>query len=150
MTLDDGEILEGWNLNTHTDLILDFTRLAENILKNRLGESPLRTYLYGHSAGAMLGRLINYVPGLNQDNATGTKYIDGVLHEDSGGGRYLPILEDIGRVVLFANQQERQRFVKSIALTHQFYIRRRNIDRSRPHCVSPAYLMNIRMYSNFL
>ncbi|TDI10956.1 MAG: hypothetical protein E2P08_01155 [Acidobacteria bacterium] len=152
VTLDDGEILEGWNLNTHTDLILDFARLAENLLKNRLGESPLRTYLYGHSAGAMIGRLINYVPGLNEDDATGTKYIDGFLHDDSGGGRYLPILEENGRDVLFTNQQERQRFVKTIEITHQLYIRRRNTNSRRniPSWVSPVYLMNKRMNAKIL
>ena len=152
VTLDDGEILEGWNLNTHTDLILGFARLAENLLKHRLGESPLRTYLYGHSAGAMIGRLINYVPGLNEDDATGTKYIDGFLHDDSGGGRYLPILEENGRDVLFTSQQERQRFVKTIEITHQFYIRRRNTNsrRSIPSWVSPVYLMNKRMTAKIL
>ncbi len=152
VTLDDGEILEGWNLNTHTDLILGFTRLAENLLKNRLGESPSRTYLYGHSAGAMIGRLINYVPGLNEDDATGTNYIDGFLHDDSGGGRYLPILEENGRDVLFTNQQERQRFVKTIEITHQLYIRRRNTNSRRniPSWVSPVYLMNKRMNAKIL
>jgi hypothetical protein len=152
VTLDDGEILEGWNLNTHTDLILGFARLAENLLKNRLGESPLRTYLYGHSAGAMIGRLINYVPGLNEDDATGTKYIDGFLHDDSGGGRYLPILEENGRDVLFTSQQERQRFVKTIEITHQLYIRRRNTNSRRniPRWVSPVYLMNKRLNAKIL
>jgi len=152
VTLDDGEILEGWNLNTHTDLILGFARLAENLLKNRLGESPLRTYLYGHSAGAMIGRLINYVPELNEDDATGTKYIDGFLHDDSGGGRYLPILEENGRDVLLTNQQERQRFVKTIEITHQLYIRRWNGNRTRniPRWVSPVYLMNKRMNAKIL
>jgi len=152
VTLDDGEILEGWNLNTHTGLILGFTGLAENLLKNRLGESPLRTYLYGHSAGAMIGRLVNYVPGLNEDDATGTKYIDGFLHDDSGGGRYLPILEENGRDILFTKQQERQRFVKTIEITHQLYIRRRNTNRSRnvPRWVSPVYLMNKRMNAKIL
>ena len=152
VTLDDGEILEGWNLNTHTDLILGFTGLAENVLKNRLGESPLRTYLYGHSAGAMIGRLINYVPGLNEDDANGTKYIDGFLHDDSGGGRYLPILEDNGGDILFTKELERQRFVKTVEITHQLYIRRRNTSRSNniPRWVSPVYLMNKRINAQIL
>jgi len=150
VTLDDGEILEGRNFNTHTDLILGFAKLAENLLKNRLGESPLRTYLYGHSAGAMIGRLVNYVPGLNEDDATGTKYIDGFLHDDSGGGRYLPVLEENGRDVLFTKQQERQRFVKTIEITHQLYIRRRNTNRNIPRWVSPVYLMNKRLNAKIL
>ena len=57
--LDDGDILEGWNLNTHTGIILDLVQLAENLLRERLGVKPLRTYWYGHSAGGMIGWLIN-------------------------------------------------------------------------------------------
>ena len=67
--LDDGDILEGWNLNTHTGFILDLVLLAENLLRERLGEKPLRTYWYGHSAGGMIGRLINYKPGENFDES---------------------------------------------------------------------------------
>jgi len=151
VTLDDGEILEGWNLNTHTDLILGFTGLAENLLKNRLGESPLRTYLYGRSAGAMIGRLVNYVRGVNVDE-NGGPIIDGFLNDDSGGGIPLPILEENGRDTLFVTEKERRRFVKTIEITHQFYIRRRNIDRSRnlPRWMSPVYLMNKRLNAKIL
>ena len=119
--LDDEDILEGWNLNTHTGFILDLVQLAENLLKDRLGEKPLRTYWYGHSAGGMLGRLINYKPGENFDES-GEPIIDGFLNDDSGGGMYLPVLEENGRDVLFTKQQERQRFVKTIEITHQLYI----------------------------
>ena len=56
--LDDGDILEGWNLNTHTGFILDMVLLAEHLLREGLGERPSRTYWFGHSAGGMMGRLI--------------------------------------------------------------------------------------------
>jgi hypothetical protein len=44
VVLDDGEIVQGRNLNIHADLLLDMIRLSENLLKDRLGEKPLRTY----------------------------------------------------------------------------------------------------------
>jgi len=108
VTLDDGEILEGWNLNVHTGLILDLVQLAENLLKDRLGEKPLRTYWYGHSAGGMNGRLINYKPGENLDES-GEPIIDGFLNDDSGAGLYLPVLEKNGRDTLFVTEKERRR-----------------------------------------
>jgi len=149
VTLDDGEILEGWNLNTHTDLILGFTRLAENLLKNRLGESPLRTYLYGHSAGGMIGRLVNYVRGLNVDE-NGGPIIDGFLNDDSGGGMYLPVLEENGKDTLFVTEKERRRFVKTIEITHQLYIRRSINIQNLPRWVSPVWFVNKRMNAKIL
>ena len=43
--LDDGDVLEGWNFNTHTGLLLGFAQLAENILEARLGKRPSHTLL---------------------------------------------------------------------------------------------------------
>jgi len=149
--LDDGDILDRWNLNTHTGFILDLVQLAENLLKDRLGERPLRTYWYGHSAGGMIGRLINYKPGENFDES-GEPIINGFLNDDSGGGMYLPVLEVNGRDVLFVTEKERQRFVKTIEITHQLYIRRWNSNSSRnfPRWVSPGFLMNKRMNAKIL
>ena len=98
--LDAGDVLDGWNLNAHTGLLLGFAQLAENILEARLGERPSSTYWYGHSAGGMTARLINYKPGENLD-ANGDPIIDGFLNDDSGGGRYLPFVEKNGRNTLF-------------------------------------------------
>ena len=118
VTLDDGEILEGKNLNSHSGLILGFVRLAENILKGRLGEKPLRTYWRGHSSGGMNARLVNYVPGVNVDESGGP-IIDGFLNDDTGAGLFLPILEENGVDILFAGEEERQRFAKTIEIHHQ-------------------------------
>ncbi len=113
VTLDDGEVVEGRNLNIHTSLMLDFIRLAENLVKARLGEEPVRTYWFGHSAGGMNGRLMNYVPGLNI-NENGDLIIDGFLNHDTGAGLFLPIFEEHGVDILFAGEEERQRFAKTI------------------------------------
>ncbi len=150
VALDEGEILPDRNLNTHSGLILGFVRLAQNLLKARLGEKPLRTYWFGHSAGAMKGRLVNYVSGENIDEE-GETIIDGFLNSDSAGGRYLPILERNGRDTLFVTEQERERFVKTIEISHQLYIRRMDTrSRSLPPWVSPVYLINKRMNAKIL
>jgi len=147
--LDDGDILEGWNLNTHTGFILDLVQLAENLLKDRLGEKPLRTYWYGHSAGGMIGRLINYKPGENFDES-GEPIIDGFLNDDSGGGRYLPVVEENGKDVLLVTEKERQRFVKTIEVPHQLFMRQRRPRPGVPKWLSPVYLINHRMTAKIL
>jgi len=151
MVLDDGEILTGKNVDKQPGLLLSFAQLAENLLKARLGQKPLRTYWYGHSSGGMNGRLVNYVRGLNVDE-NGGPIIDGFLNDDSGAGLYLPVLEENGRDTLFVTEKERQRFVKTIEITHQLYIVRMNTNRSRnlPRWVSPVYLVNKRMNAKIL
>ena len=150
VTLDDGEILEGKNINQHTGLILGFAQLAENLLKARLGQKPLHTYWYGHSGGGMNGRLVNYVRGLNVDE-NGGPIIDGFLNDDSGEGLYLPVLEENGRDTLFVTEKERRRFVKTIEISHQLYNVRRDFQaQSLPQWVSPVLLVNKRMNAKIL
>ena len=146
---DDGDILEGWNLNTHTGSILDLVQLAENLLKDRLGVKPLRTYWYGHSAGGMIGRLINYKPGENFDES-GEPIIDGFLNDDSGGGRYLPVVEENGKDVLLVTETERQRFVKTIEIPQQLFMRFRRPRPGVPKWLSPVYLINHRVTAKIL
>jgi len=147
-TLDNGEVLKGRNLNLHTDLILGFTKLAENLLKVRLGETPLRTYWYGHSAGGMTGRLVNYAPGENIDQE-GDPIIDGFLNHD--GGFFLPVLMKNGENVLFVTEMERRHFVKTIEITHLLnYGRMDAPGRNLPPWMSPVRLINERMNAKVL
>jgi hypothetical protein len=146
--LDDGDVLEGWNLNTHTGLLLGFAQLAENILEARLGKRPSHTYWYGHSAGGMTARLINYKPDENLDN-NGDPIIDGFLNDDSGGGRYLPYVEKDGRNILFASEETRRQFIKTIELPHQLFIRHRSRP-GVPEWISPVYLTNHRITARIL
>src|ERR1044071_5415651 len=64
VTLEDGKTLKN-NLSSHAGLITSWTALAQNVIANRIGAKPERTYFYGHSAGGFLGRLINYQAGSN-------------------------------------------------------------------------------------
>jgi len=148
--LEDGDILEGWSLNKQSALILGFTQLAENLLQARLGEKPLLTYFYGHSSGGMIGRLINYRPEENL-NESGEPIIDGFLNDDSGGGRYLPIVEEKGKDILFATEKERRLFVKTIEIPHQLFNRpERARNQNIPQWNSPVYLINQRMTTTIL
>ena len=147
VTLDNGEILEGREIGKQPGLLLGFAQLAENLLKARLGQKPLRTYWYGHSGGGMNGRLVNYVRGLNVDE-NGGPIIDGFLNDDSGEGLYLPVLEENGGDTLFITEKERRRFVKTIEISHQLYNVRR--DRSGPQWVSQVLLVNKRMNAKML
>jgi len=147
-TLDSGEMLEGKNLNLHTDLILGFVKLAENILESRLGEKPLRTYWYGHSAGGMIGRFVNYAPGENIDD-DGELIIDGFLNHDAGS--FLPVLMKNGDNVLFVSEKERRDFVKTIEIAHLLNSGRADgPGRDLPSWMAPVHLVNKRMNAKIL
>jgi len=148
VTLDDGEVVPGKNLNIHTGLLLDLVRLAENLIEQRLGARPRRTYWFGHSAGGMNGRLVNYVSGLNLDE-NGDAIIDGFLHSDSGGGRYLPVLMEDGRDVLLMTEEDRRQFAKTIEITHLLYVSRMNVP-GLPAWMSDSFLINKRLSAKVL
>ncbi|HLH23895.1 MAG TPA: alpha/beta hydrolase domain-containing protein [Chloroflexota bacterium] len=118
--LDDGRPLGGLSFAYHTGLLRDFTTVARNLVQQHLGRAPERTYFYGHSAGAALGRLVNYLPGANTDG-TGRSIFSGFLLDDAGGGYYLPQLFVDGQDVLFATPAERARFAPQIDVAHQAY-----------------------------
>ena len=148
VTLDSGEIVQGRNLNVHTGLLLGFARLAENLLEARLGETPRRTYWYGHSGGAMNGRLVNYIPGINADE-NGGPIIDGFLNDDSGGGRFLPVLMKDGQDILLLTDEERSRFVETIEISHQLYSRDLAVP-DLPEFMSGVFLVNKRLTARVL
>ena len=119
VTLEDGTTLKN-NLSSHAGLMTSWTALAQNFVSKRVGSKAKRTYFYGHSAGGFLGRLINYQPGANAD-ADGKPTFDGFLIDDAGGGLWLPKLVVNNQDILFTTDQERQRFVKQIDVTHLLY-----------------------------
>ncbi len=120
VTLDDGTILPKNNISSHAGFLIDLTRTAENVLQQKLGRKSERTYFYGFSAGAMLGRHVQYQPGLNKGD-DGRPVFDGFLLDDAGGGMWLPVLMVGGKDTLFAGD-DRKRFVPQIDLTHQLYL----------------------------
>jgi len=147
-TLDNGEILEEIYLNLHTDLILGFAKMAENLLKVRLGEKPLRTYWYGHSSGGMIGRFVNYAPGENIDE-NGELIIDGFINHDAGS--FLPVLMKDGEDVLFVTEAERRDFANTIEITHLLNLGRIDAPGTNlPHWMAPVHLINKRMNAKIL
>lgn len=96
--LDDGHhtaVDESVNDNIH--LLLDFLHTGETLLAQKLGRLPRSVLWYGHSSGAIAGRLLNY-SGLN-DRAGGGHDIDGFLSDDPGGGLPLPLAMPMGQVL---------------------------------------------------
>ena len=135
VTLDGGEVtLDGKSFGYHLGIIRDWTQIAKNLLESQLGQKPSRTYLYGHSAGASIGRLFNYSPGKNLD-ADGEKVFDGMLLDDAGGGWYWPIqyfvrTEDTGEQFLLKrddrdhlqfDETHKKNFALQIDIAHQAY-----------------------------
>src|SRR5438309_2014922 len=80
-TLDSGEVWPGQNINQNPELILDMARLVRNFLKARLGRDASRTHWYGHSAGAHLGLLVNFIPEVNKE-PDGKNTISGFIADD--------------------------------------------------------------------
>ena len=100
--------------------VMDFTIVAENLIAKRLGQPPARTYFYGHSAGARMGRGINYVAGLNE-GPDGKPLYDGFFVDDSAAGTWLPIIMKDGKDVLFTTDADRARMVPQLEMVHQNY-----------------------------
>ena len=120
VTLDDGTVLPNNNVSSHGGFITDFTAIAENIVARNLGRASQRRYFYGFSAGAMMGRLIQYQPGANI-GGDGRRLFDAFLLDDAGGGMWLPVLKTDGKDTLFAGD-DAKRFVHQIDLSHQLYL----------------------------
>jgi len=122
--LDDGTVWTDQNINNVPELILDKVRLVDNLLEQRLGRKPTRNYWWGHSAGSYAALSMTYMlqfdPGLNRD-ADGRQTIHGVIHDDPGGGLFLPVLEKDGKDVLYAKPQDKASFIKSLVISHQAY-----------------------------
>lgn len=148
-TLDDGSVVDWAAFNDNASLILDYARVAEAAIEKQLGERPARTYLYGHSAGARIGRSLNYTPGLNAD-ARGQPIFDGFLLDDPATGLWLPVVMKEGRDVLFATEADKSAFRPQIEIIHQMYNRMWNRAPERPDWVSPSYLANKRLNARIL
>lgn len=119
-TLEDGSTVNDAALTDSAQYVVDFTRTAERAIASRLGAPPRRTYFYGHSAGASLGRGMNYTPRLNLA-PDGAPVFDGILADDAAGGGWLPRLVKDSTDVLLAAESDRASFVPQVDLTHQMY-----------------------------
>lgn len=120
--LENDRVFDNAGFNDTHRYVLDFTIVAENVIERRLGQEPTRTYFYGHSAGARIGRGINYVPGLNT-GPDGKPVFDGIFVDDSGAGTWLPVVMKDGKDVQFASEADRAAAVPQLEIIHQMYNR---------------------------
>ncbi len=118
--LETDKQFEYGGFNDTARYVMDFTVVAENLVQRRLGKAPARTYFYGHSAGARMGRGINYVPGLNQ-GPDGKPMYDGFFVDDSGAGTWLPVVMKDGKDIQFATDADKAAMVPQLEVVHQMY-----------------------------
>ena len=118
--LENDKVFDHAGFNDTHRYVMDFTIVAENLIKKRLGQAPARTYFYGHSAGARIGRGLNYVAGLNK-GPDGKPMFDGIFVDDSAAGTWLPVLMKSGQDVLFTTEAEKAAMVPQLEIVHQMY-----------------------------
>lgn len=133
-TLESGTVLDE-SLNDNVDTIVSFAKTGEKLIQDKLGKAPTATYWYGHSAGVILGRLVNY-SGLNFTyGSNGKPFFAGFLEDDAGGGLPQPLSMPEGSVLgeqgnlatfnkndeLFQTSQARATFTKEINFSHDMY-----------------------------
>ncbi|MGH9387320.1 MAG: alpha/beta hydrolase domain-containing protein [Vicinamibacterales bacterium] len=146
-TLENGTTIDDIAFNDSARYIMDFASVADNAIAKYLGTPPARRYFYGHSAGARIGRGLNYIPGLNVDRDGGA-FFDGVLADDGAAGGWLPVLFKDGKDVLLMSAADKAKFVPQIDVSHQMY---NNIWPSKmPDYMSASYLANKRSNARIL
>ena len=139
--LEDGTKIDYVAFNDSARYIMDFTNVADKVLTQRLKRLPTRRYFYGHSAGARIGRGMNYTAGLNR-RSDGKPFFDGFFVDDSAAGTWLPVVMKDGKDVLLTTDTERTAMVPQFEVAHQGY---NNIwPTKRPDWVSESYLENKR------
>jgi hypothetical protein len=139
-TLSDGTVVDWVAFNDSHSLIKDYTRVAENVLKQRLGRVPERAFLYGKSAGARLARGMNYFGSRLNVDERGGHVFDGFLVDDSAAGTWLPVVMKDGKDVLLMTAEEKAGFAPQIELVHQAYWNFNNHD--LPDFVTYSFLAN--------
>jgi hypothetical protein len=145
--LEDGTEFEYAAFNDTAHYVKDFTLVAEKLVQGRLGQDPSRTYFYGHSAGARIGRGMNYTKGLNR-RSDGTPFFDAFVVDDSGAGGWLPVVMKDGKDVQFATEVDKAEFVPQLEIGHLLY---GNIwPPKKPDWVSSSYLENKRTNAKLL
>lgn len=131
-TLDNGQVIDE-SINDNVGTYLDFLQSGLKLLYAQLGRTPVAVYGYGHSAGVIINRLLNY-SGLNF-RPDGTRYVTAFLSDDPGGGLPLPIGMPMGQVLgerngvatfdprylLFTTPAQRAKFTPELTLAHELY-----------------------------
>ena len=145
-TFEDGTTVDYAAFNDTARYILDFAELAKKTVADRMGPVT-HTYFYGHSAGARIGRDLNYATDLNVGR-DGRRFFDGLLNDDPAAGTWYPVVIKDGRDVLFATEAEKAAFVPQFDIAHQMY---NNIwPPQHPAWMSSSYLENKRNNARIL
>ena len=121
VVLDDGTVLHDRNLTEQPPWMMDMGKLAGNLLRERMGAVPSRTYWYGHSGGARPGRMVNYKAGINIDT-DGSPIIDGIIVDDAGSGLWVPIAFKDGLDTVLMTDEQKGHFVPMIEIGHMLYV----------------------------
>jgi Alpha/beta hydrolase domain len=146
-TVEDGSTVDSIAFNDTARYVMDFTDVAKAAVVKRLGAAPTRVYMYGHSAGARIGRSLNYTPGLNVGR-DGKRFFDGFLNDDPAAGTWYPVVMKDGKDVLLTTAADKAAFVPQIDVAHQMY---NNIwPPKRPEWMSSSYLENKRNNARIL
>ena len=146
-TLEDGTMVDYAAFNDTVRYIMDFADVGKKAIAQRLGQAPSRTCLYGHSAGARIGRDVNYAPRLNVGR-DGERLFDGIPADDPAAGTWYPIVMKDGKDVLFTTGAEKAAFVPEIDVAHQMC---NNIwPPKKPAWMSSSYLENKRNNAKIL
>ena len=145
-TLEDGSTVDYVAFNDTARYVTDFAEVAMRMITARLG-AVSRTYFYGHSAGARIGRGLNYTPGLNVGRG-GARFFDGFLNDDPAAGTWYPVVMKDGKDVLLTSDAAKAAFVPQIDVAHQMY---NNIwPPKHPEWMSSSYLENKRNNAKIL
>jgi hypothetical protein len=145
-TLEDGTNVDYIAFNDTARYVMDFTEVARTMLAKRLGDAR-HTYFYGHSAGARIGRGLNYTSGLNVGR-DGQRFFDGFLNDDPAAGTWYPVVMKDGKDVLLENDADKAAFAPQIDVVHQMY---NNIwPPKHPAWMSSSYLENKRNNAKIL
>jgi len=144
--LEDGSTVDYIAFNDTARYVMDFAEVAKRLLTTRIG-TLTRTYCYGHSAGARIGRGLNYTPDLNVGR-DGTRFFDAFLNDDPAAGTWYPVVMTDGKDVLLTSDAARAAFVPQIDVVHQMY---NNIwPPKHPEWMSSSYLENKRNNAKIL
>jgi hypothetical protein len=146
-TLEDGTTVDYAAFNDTANYLKDFSEVARRLLASRLGRAPRRAYFYGHSAGARIGRGMNYTAGLNRGR-DGRPAFDGFILDDPAAGTWLPVVMKDGRDVLLTSDAEKAAFVPQIEVWHQMYNNIWPVERAP--FMSDSYLTNKRQNGRIL
>lgn len=141
----------------NADLIRDFTVIAKNCLVHELSKEPGTTLFFGHSSGGSIGRIFNYIPGINVDHQQ-QRLFDGIFISDTAGGRGEPnwfveaevdkdgvtYLKPSSKDSLYFEEKEKSKMVPVIEMAHMAYAGPRTVTVPRVYKRFPTNYLQLK------